>query len=218
MGDDDLKEKIMRCFSNAPTMVQAISILRGIRQRHNEQACLYTARYESIHSREHNIQPEEQTQVSELIHYTCTLLPHLQRKLLKKLNSLHEPKSLREAMDVTMDMEVEHQITQPEQQLTTMETCYEGNPNGDLHYRRSPDKVTSSKTGLTTTSRKSFTVPEASKCRAEELPRKSKLQQVKLWIKLQVSIQQGKCSIPWQQTFISGTTPTCFNSSTYTTA
>ena len=31
-------------------------------------------------------------------------------------------------MDVTMDMEVEHQITQPEQQLTIMETCYEETP------------------------------------------------------------------------------------------
>ena len=128
VDDDDLKEEIMRCFSNAPTMVQAISILRGIRQRHNEQAHLYAARYEFVHNRAHNIQPEEQTLVSELIHYTSTLLPHLQRKLLKKLNSLHQPKSLREAMDVTMDMEVEHQITQPEQQLTIMETCYEETP------------------------------------------------------------------------------------------
>ena len=28
-------------------------------------------------------------------------------------------------MDVTMDIKVEHQITQPESQLTVMETCYE---------------------------------------------------------------------------------------------
>ena len=96
----------MRCFSYAPTMVQAIKVLRGIRQRHNEQACLYAARYEFIHNRAYNIQSEEQTQISELIHYTSTLLPHLQRKLLKKLNSLHWPKSLREAMDVIMDVEV----------------------------------------------------------------------------------------------------------------
>ena len=32
ISDDDLKEEIMRCFSNAPTMVQAIGVLRGIRQ------------------------------------------------------------------------------------------------------------------------------------------------------------------------------------------
>ena len=128
MGDDDLKEEIMRCFSNAPTMIQAIGVLRGIRQQQNEQAYLYAARYEFIHNRALNIQPEEQTQISELIHHTSTLLPHLQRKLLKKPNSFHWPKSLTEAMDVTMDIEVEHQITQPEQQLTIMETCYEGPP------------------------------------------------------------------------------------------
>ena len=29
-------------------------------------------------------------------------------------------------MDATMDIEVEHQITQPESQLAVMETCYEG--------------------------------------------------------------------------------------------
>ena len=29
---DDFKEEIMRCFSNAPTMKQAIRVLRGIRQ------------------------------------------------------------------------------------------------------------------------------------------------------------------------------------------
>ena len=28
-------------------------------------------------------------------------------------------------MDVTMDFEMEHQITQPESELTVMETCYE---------------------------------------------------------------------------------------------
>ena len=30
--DDNLKEKIMRCFSNAATMIKAIGVLRGIRQ------------------------------------------------------------------------------------------------------------------------------------------------------------------------------------------
>ena len=124
ISDDNLKEEIMRCFSNAPMMIQAIGVLRGIRQWQNEQAHLYAARYEFVHNRAHNIQPEEQTQVSEIIHYMSTLLPHLQKKLLKKLNT-YRPKSLREAMDVTMDSEVEHQITQPESQLIVMESCYE---------------------------------------------------------------------------------------------
>ena len=69
--------------------------------------------------------PEEQTQVSEIIHYASTILPHLKKKLLKKLNTYHRPKLLREAMNVTMDFEVEHQITQSESDLAVMETCYE---------------------------------------------------------------------------------------------
>ena len=32
VSDGNLKEEIMRCFSNAPTMIQAIGVLRGIRQ------------------------------------------------------------------------------------------------------------------------------------------------------------------------------------------
>ena len=44
ISDDDLKEEIMRCFSNAPTMIQAIGVLRGIRQQQNEQAHLYAVR------------------------------------------------------------------------------------------------------------------------------------------------------------------------------
>ena len=45
--------------------------------------------------------------------------------MLKKLNTYHRLKTLREAMDVTMEFEVEHQITQPELDLTVLETCYE---------------------------------------------------------------------------------------------
>ena len=36
-------------------------------------------------------------------------------------------------MDVTMDIEVEHQITQPEPQVTVMETCYEELPIEETH-------------------------------------------------------------------------------------
>ena len=32
ISDDDLKGEIMTCFSNAPTMIQAIGVLRDIRQ------------------------------------------------------------------------------------------------------------------------------------------------------------------------------------------
>ena len=41
------------------------------------------------------------------------------------MNNYHRLKALQEAMDVTMEFEVEHQITQPELHLTVIKTCYE---------------------------------------------------------------------------------------------
>ena len=125
VDDKDFKEEIMRCFSNSPTTIQAIGVLRGIRQRQNEKAQLYAAKYEFVHNRANQITPEEQTQMNEMIHYASTLLPHLWKKMLKKLSSYHRPKTLQEAMDVTMEFEMEHQINQPELDLAVIETCYE---------------------------------------------------------------------------------------------
>ena len=90
--------------------------------------------------------PEEQTQVNEMIHYALTLLPHLRKKMLKKLNTYYRLKTLREAMDVTMEFKVEHQIAQLELDLTVMETCYE-EPKLE-ESRRSPDEITNSETRL----------------------------------------------------------------------
>ena len=51
VDDEDIKEELMRCFSNAPTTIQAIQVLRAMQQRPGEIARLYTARYEIIHYR-----------------------------------------------------------------------------------------------------------------------------------------------------------------------
>ena len=86
---------------------------------------MFATRYEFIHNRANHITPKEQTQVNEMIYYASTLLPHLHKKLLEKLSFYHRPKSLKEAIGVTMGFEVEHQITQPELDLVVMETCYQ---------------------------------------------------------------------------------------------
>ena len=158
--------------------------VEGIRKRQNEQAQLYAARYEFVHNRANQITLEEQTQMNEMIHYASTLLPHLWKKMLKKLTSYHRPKTLWEAMDVTMEFEMEYQITQPELDLTVMETCYE-EPVIEETY--TTEKSTSSTT-RSKSSRKSTSVPEATVLRTEELPRESK--QIRLWIRLQASVQQ----------------------------
>ena len=43
VDDEALKEKIMRCFLNAPTVFQAIQAMREMQQRPAGQARLYIA-------------------------------------------------------------------------------------------------------------------------------------------------------------------------------
>ena len=88
VNDEDLKEEIMHCFSNAPTKIQAIQALRAIRQKPDEQARLYTAHYEALHYRANQVTADEQGQNGEMMFFTLTLLHPLQRKLLKKMNTV----------------------------------------------------------------------------------------------------------------------------------
>ena len=38
VDDEDVKEELMKCFSNIPTTIQAIGVLRGMKQREGEKA------------------------------------------------------------------------------------------------------------------------------------------------------------------------------------
>ena len=122
---EDLKEEIMHCFSNAPTKIQAIQVLRAIRQKPNEQARLYTACYDALHYRANQVTADEQGQNGEMMFFALTLLCPLQKKLLKKMNMVYGPHTLREAFDLTLEFEKEYQITEPGPNLEVMETCYE---------------------------------------------------------------------------------------------
>ena len=88
-------------------------------------------------------------------------------------------------MDVTMDIEVEHQITQPEPQITIMETCYEEPPVEETYTTEEVQmRLQAQNQGQQQHQGSHSQFLKTSKLRAEELPRKSKLQQVKLWIRL----------------------------------
>ena len=63
-----------------------------------------------------------------MMFYARTLLPPLQKKLLKKMHLNYGPHSLREAFDMTLEFKKEHQITQPQSTFNVMETCYEETP------------------------------------------------------------------------------------------
>ena len=127
--DEDIKEELMRCFSNAPTTIQAIQVLRAMQQRPGEIARLYTARYEIIHYRVNQLMADEQTQNGKMMFYAGTLHEPLRKKLLKKMHSKYRPRTLREAFDLTLEFEKEYQVTQPQSDFTIMETCYE-DPEG----------------------------------------------------------------------------------------
>ena len=125
VDDEDIKEELMHCFLNAPTTIQAIQVLRSMQQKPREQARLYTACYEVLHYRANQLMADEQTQNGEMMFFAGTLLPPLQKKLLKKMHSHYRPCTLREAFDLTLEFEKEYQITQPQSDFEVMETCHE---------------------------------------------------------------------------------------------
>ena len=136
----------MRCFSNAPTKIQDIQALRAIRQNPNEQARLYTARYEALHYRANQVTADEQGQNDKMMFFALTLLHPLQRKLLKKMNMVYGPHTLREAFDLTLEFKKEYQITQPGPDLEVMETCYEDlEENNEYSILRSADEISDAK-------------------------------------------------------------------------
>ena len=125
VDDEDIKEELMHCFSSAPTTIQAIQVLRSMQQKPRKQARLYTAHYEVLHYRANQLMADEQTQNGEMVFFTGTLLPPLQKKLLKKMHLHYRPHTLREAFDLTLEFEKEYQITQPQSDFKVMETCHE---------------------------------------------------------------------------------------------
>ena len=126
LDDEDVKEELMRCFSNAPTTIQAIEKLRGMKQRPVENARLYAARYKVIHFRANHLTAEEQNQSKEMMFYAGTLQDQMRRKLLKRIHSTYRAlRNLWEAFNLTLDFEKEYQITQPWTDFAVMETCYE---------------------------------------------------------------------------------------------
>ena len=81
-------------------------------------------------------------------------------------------------------------------------------------------RFTSSKNRVDNIKGSQFTVSEASKMQGqEELPRKSKLQQVKTMDQVtSLNTTREMVNTINNKPFVSGTTATCFNSSIYTTA
>ena len=70
VDDEDIKDELMCCFSNAPITIQAMQVLRSMQQKPVEQARLYTAHYEVLHYRANQLMADEQTQNGEMMFFT----------------------------------------------------------------------------------------------------------------------------------------------------
>ena len=70
LDNKNVKKELMRCFSDAPTTIQAIEKLRGMKQIPGENARLYAARYKVIHFRANQLMAEEQNQSGEMMFYS----------------------------------------------------------------------------------------------------------------------------------------------------
>ena len=80
----------MRCFSDAPTTIQVIEKLRGMKQRPSDNARLYAARYEVINFKADQLMAEEQKQSREMF-YAGILQDHQRRKLHKRIHCTYRP-------------------------------------------------------------------------------------------------------------------------------
>ena len=82
--DEAINDELMRCFSNVPSTVQAIQVLRAMQLRPEKIARLYTARYEIIHYRMNQLTADEQIQNGRMMFYAGTLHEPLRKSYSRR--------------------------------------------------------------------------------------------------------------------------------------
>ena len=111
LTDDQIREEIMMCFSLALTRRQALEKLRAMHQETDEQMRQYIVRHEVAHLRAHKLTADEQCSINEIMEFAMELQPHIQDKLLKKIDRNKLPRNLHVAYDQAVDIEHKNQIT-----------------------------------------------------------------------------------------------------------
>ena len=92
---------------------------------------------------------------------------------------------------------MEQQITQPESDLAVMETCYEESEVEETYTTEELQMKLQSQKHSYNQKGKLTSVPETTVFGTEELPGKSKSKQVRLWSRLQTSVQQREQPTLW---------------------
>ena len=110
-SDDDLINIIREDFSDAPTMNEARKELLHMRQKPEEQMCVYVYRYGRMHQRSSGIRAAEETHQHVIQDFIKLLKPKIKNKFANKFaEGRFQPRTLDQAFSLALDLEKKIQI------------------------------------------------------------------------------------------------------------
>ena len=110
-SDDDLINIIREDFSDAPTMNEAQEELLHMRQKPEEQMCVYVYRYGHMHQRSSGIRAAEETHQHVIQDFIKSLKPKIKNKFANKFaEGRFKPRTLDHAFSLALDLEKKIQI------------------------------------------------------------------------------------------------------------
>ena len=110
-SDDDLINIICEDFSDAPTMNEAQEELLHMRQKPEEQMCVYVYRYGCMHQRSSGIRAAEETHQHVIQDFIKSLKPKIKNKFANKFaEGRFQPRTLDHAFSLALDLEKKIQI------------------------------------------------------------------------------------------------------------
>ena len=110
-SDDDLINIIREDFSDAPMMNEAREELLHMRQKPEEQMCVYVYRYGHMHQRSSGIRAAEETHQHVIQDFIKSLKPKIKNKFANKFaEGRFQPRTLDHAFSLALDLEKKIQI------------------------------------------------------------------------------------------------------------
>ena len=110
-SDDDLINIIREDFSDVPTMNEAREELLHMRQKPEEQMCVYVYRYGRMHQRSSGIRAAEETHQHVIQDFIKSLKPKIKNKFANKFaEGRFQPRTLDHAFSLVLDLEKKIQI------------------------------------------------------------------------------------------------------------
>ena len=132
-SNEDIKEEVMRNFSDSPTMIQAMDNLTGMRKRNSKPVSVYISRFDMTHKRATQLTAAQQDIQIMIIQFAKTLKRSLQKRLLRRIaNPQFRPNTLRQAFNMILEAEREIQITDVDQPTTQIMDIQDENEEAEI--------------------------------------------------------------------------------------